>query len=77
MKNYFVRMSLEEKVLDSYLLRVMSGKLIEKEKYKVVTFSEINMINKNWTERMLRDFCKGSISAKTTLRIYKTERGIN
>lgn len=69
-------MAKSEKVLESYLLRVFSGELIQKKSRKVVRFPEENFTAKmtpnGWTKKRLVSFVDSLATHKTT-RVYKTK----
>jgi hypothetical protein len=71
-KNICVSMPLTEKVLDSYLLRIFTGSLLEKKTCKVIFFPEENLLHKTeWTIKKFKNFCNAVIATKTGLRMYK------
>lgn len=73
MKMICVSMDLDEKVLDSYLLRVFAGELVNKKTCKTIRFSEENLSEKGWNKTMFKNFCEGTISNKLSLRMYKAK----
>lgn len=66
-------MHLDEKVLDSYLMRVFKGELVSKKTCKTVRFPEESLSLKGWTKIMLKNFCEGTVSNKEKLRMYKAK----
>jgi len=72
MKTICVSMSLKENVLDSYLLRVFGGFMVEKKTCKVVYFPEGILSQKSpWTVKRFKNFCNAVVETKTGLRMYK------
>ncbi len=71
MKAICVSMNTTEQVLDSYLLRVFTGKLITKGTIKTVRFPEENLKSKQeWSLKGFKDFCEMTVSDKKTLKMY-------
>ena len=77
MKYVNISMSKSEVVLESYLLRVFDGELVQKKSCKVVRFPEehftAKMAPSGWTKKRFVIFCNGLATHKTT-RVYKTKR---
>lgn len=75
MKFVNVSMHPSEEVLQSYLLRVFGGELIEKKTCKVVRFPEENFTAKmspnGWSKERFVTFCHATAKVKT-VRVYKT-----
>ena len=71
MKTICIKMDLQEKVLDSYLIRVFKGELVTQKTSKTVRFPEENLASKYWTIQMLKNFCGGCVSYKLGLKMYK------
>lgn len=72
MRAICVSMSKQELVLDSYLLRVFKGQLVEKKTVKTVRFPVENLeTNPAWTVQRFKDFCTACVSDKKSLRMYK------
>lgn len=65
-------MNIKEQVLDSYLLRVFNGQLIEKNSFKTVRFPIENLENKPaWNIQRFKYFCEAVITDKKSLEMYK------
>lgn len=70
MKYFCISMSLNEKVLDSYLVRVFNGELIEKRSCKTVYIPVESM---NWKISQLKSFCVHTVENKSTFRLYRAQ----
>lgn len=72
MKVICVSMNIKEQVLDSYLLRVFKGQLIEKNSLKTVRFSVENFEKKPaWDIPKFKNFCEAVATDKKSLEMYK------
>jgi len=71
MKMICVSMDLKEQVLDSYLLRVFKGELVDKKICKTVRFPEENLSLRGWGKAMFKIFCEMTINNKLSLCMYK------
>lgn len=70
MKYFCISMSLNEKVLNSYLTRVFDGELVEKKTCQTVYIPEEGM---NWKISTFKSFCNYTVESKSQLRIYKAK----